>query len=62
MWSSESYKCLGEYSILGAAPLIDFDFDESKVQVISKKSFLLFIFICNHINALSLPFSFIQTL
>ncbi|XXG87060.1 hypothetical protein AAC387_Pa11g1845 [Persea americana] len=31
MWSSESYKCLGEYSILGAAPLIDFDFDESKI-------------------------------
>ncbi|XAR63475.1 hypothetical protein NMG60_11023420 [Bertholletia excelsa] len=31
LWSAESYKCLDEYSIPDSAPLIDFDFDESKV-------------------------------
>ncbi|CAH2080642.1 unnamed protein product [Thlaspi arvense] len=30
LWSAESYKCLDEYSIPDSAPLIDFDFDESK--------------------------------
>ncbi|XP_068647632.1 F-box/WD-40 repeat-containing protein At3g52030 isoform X2 [Aristolochia californica] len=31
LWSSESYKCLGEYSVPRMSPLIDFDFDESKI-------------------------------
>ncbi|XP_058089913.1 F-box/WD-40 repeat-containing protein At3g52030 isoform X1 [Magnolia sinica] len=31
MWSSESYKCLGEYSIPNMASLVDFDFEESKI-------------------------------
>ncbi|KAL5762613.1 hypothetical protein ACOSP7_018877 [Xanthoceras sorbifolium] len=31
LWSLESYKCVEEYPILGTHPLIDFDFDESKI-------------------------------
>ncbi|CAN6485789.1 unnamed protein product [Victoria cruziana] len=31
MWSSWSYGCIGEYSVPGAARLVDFDFDESKI-------------------------------
>ncbi|CAH9085376.1 unnamed protein product [Cuscuta epithymum] len=31
LWSAESYKCLDEYFLPDKAPLIDFDFDESKV-------------------------------
>lgn len=31
LWSAESYKCLDEYALPDKAPLIDFDFDESKV-------------------------------
>ena len=31
LWSSESYKCLREYSLGDEIPLVDFDFDESKV-------------------------------
>lgn len=31
LWSSEYYKCLEEYTFSDLAPLIDFDFDESKV-------------------------------
>lgn len=31
LWSSENYKCLREYSFGDEAPLVDFDFDESKV-------------------------------
>nr|GMD59568.1 F-box/WD-40 repeat-containing protein At3g52030 [Ipomoea batatas] len=31
LWSAESYKCLDEYVLPDKAPLIDFDFDESKV-------------------------------
>ncbi|KAK9683020.1 hypothetical protein RND81_10G113100 [Saponaria officinalis] len=31
LWSSENYKCLEEYSLSDLAPLVDFDFDESKV-------------------------------
>uniref|UniRef100_A0A5B7BI04 F-box domain-containing protein n=1 Tax=Davidia involucrata TaxID=16924 RepID=A0A5B7BI04_DAVIN len=31
LWSAESCKCLDEYSLPDNAPLIDFDFDESKV-------------------------------
>lgn len=32
LWSSENYKCLEEYSLSDLAPLVDFDFDESKVE------------------------------
>lgn len=31
LWSLESYKCVGEYPIPDKVPLVDFDFDESKV-------------------------------
>ncbi|KAK3023819.1 hypothetical protein RJ639_044743 [Escallonia herrerae] len=31
LWSVESYKCLDEFSLPDRAPLVDFDFDESKV-------------------------------
>ena len=31
LWSLEKYKCVEEYPIPGTLPLIDFDFDESKV-------------------------------
>ncbi|XP_031475276.1 F-box/WD-40 repeat-containing protein At3g52030 [Nymphaea colorata] len=31
MWSSRSYRCIGEYSVPGVAELVDFDFDESKI-------------------------------
>ncbi|XP_057977508.1 F-box/WD-40 repeat-containing protein At3g52030 [Malania oleifera] len=31
LWSLESYKCLEEYSMRDMAPLVDFDFDESKI-------------------------------
>ncbi|KAI8545879.1 hypothetical protein RHMOL_Rhmol07G0071700 [Rhododendron molle] len=31
LWSAENYKCLDEYSLPDRAPLVDFDFDESKV-------------------------------
>ncbi|XP_043726230.1 F-box/WD-40 repeat-containing protein At3g52030 [Telopea speciosissima] len=31
IWSSESYKCLEEYPVPEKAPLVDFDFDESKI-------------------------------
>ncbi|KAL6981124.1 hypothetical protein U1Q18_022754 [Sarracenia purpurea var. burkii] len=31
LWSAENYKCLDEYSLPDSAPLVDFDFDESKV-------------------------------
>ncbi|GMH04404.1 hypothetical protein Nepgr_006243 [Nepenthes gracilis] len=31
LWSSESYKCLEEYSLSDMSPLVDFDFDESKI-------------------------------
>ncbi|MCD7446726.1 hypothetical protein HAX54_015630 [Datura stramonium] len=31
LWSAESCKCLDEYFLVDRAPLIDFDFDESKV-------------------------------
>ncbi|KMT18781.1 hypothetical protein BVRB_2g028960 isoform B [Beta vulgaris subsp. vulgaris] len=31
LWSSENYKCMEEYSLSGLTPLVDFDFDESKV-------------------------------
>ncbi|KAF8403765.1 hypothetical protein HHK36_011870 [Tetracentron sinense] len=31
LWSSESYKCLEEYSVPDRLPLVDFDFDESKI-------------------------------
>lgn len=31
LWSLESYKCLEEYAIPGMVPLVDFDFDESKI-------------------------------
>ncbi|KAF7139537.1 hypothetical protein RHSIM_Rhsim07G0058900 [Rhododendron simsii] len=31
LWSAENYKCLDEYSLPDKAPLVDFDFDESKV-------------------------------
>lgn len=32
LWSSENYKCMEEYSLSGLTPLVDFDFDESKVK------------------------------
>ncbi|OAY44852.1 F-box/WD-40 repeat-containing protein At3g52030 [Manihot esculenta] len=31
LWSLESYKCVEEYSLPDACPLVDFDFDESKI-------------------------------
>ncbi|GAB4832517.1 hypothetical protein Ancab_006538 [Ancistrocladus abbreviatus] len=31
IWSSENYKCLEEYSFSDLSPLVDFDFDESKI-------------------------------
>lgn len=31
LWSLENYKCVEEYSTPDAAPLVDFDFDESKI-------------------------------
>lgn len=31
LWSSENYKCLEDYSLSDLSPLVDFDFDESKV-------------------------------
>ncbi|KAA8515625.1 hypothetical protein F0562_018764 [Nyssa sinensis] len=31
LWSAESYNCLDEYFLPDKAPLIDYDFDESKV-------------------------------
>ncbi|KAM5552092.1 hypothetical protein ABKV19_026782 [Rosa sericea] len=31
LWSLESYKCVGEYPIPDKVPLVDFDFDESKI-------------------------------
>lgn len=31
LWSLESYKCIEEYSIPDGVPLVDFDFDESKI-------------------------------
>ncbi|KAF3437357.1 hypothetical protein FNV43_RR20110 [Rhamnella rubrinervis] len=31
LWSLESYKCVEEYSNPETAPLVDFDFDESKI-------------------------------
>ncbi|XP_057499653.1 F-box/WD-40 repeat-containing protein At3g52030 [Actinidia eriantha] len=31
LWSVENYKCLDEFSLPDRAPLVDFDFDESKV-------------------------------
>lgn len=34
LWSVKSYKCLEEYSVPDRARLIDFDFDESKVNFI----------------------------
>lgn len=36
LWSAESYKCLDEYVLPDKAPLIDFDFDESKVILSTK--------------------------
>ncbi|CAL5330690.1 unnamed protein product [Camellia sinensis] len=30
LWSAENYKCLDEFSLPDRAPLVDFDFDESK--------------------------------
>lgn len=33
LWSLNSYKCMEEYSLPDAASLIDFDFDESKVNL-----------------------------
>ncbi|KAK2968264.1 hypothetical protein RJ640_027653 [Escallonia rubra] len=32
LWSVGSYKCLDEFSLPDRAPLVDFDFDESKVM------------------------------
>ena len=32
LWSVNSYKCLEEYSVPDRARVIDFDFDESKVN------------------------------
>ncbi|XP_021736327.1 F-box/WD-40 repeat-containing protein At3g52030-like [Chenopodium quinoa] len=31
LWSSANYKCLEEYALSDLGPLVDFDFDESKV-------------------------------
>ncbi|KAL8161755.1 hypothetical protein V2J09_013244 [Rumex salicifolius] len=31
LWSTENYKCLEEYSLSNLGPLVDFDFDESKI-------------------------------
>ena len=31
LWSLESYKCVEEYSVPDIIPVVDFDFDESKV-------------------------------
>lgn len=31
LWSLENHKCVEEYSAPDTAPLVDFDFDESKV-------------------------------
>ncbi|KAJ1409041.1 WD40/YVTN repeat-like-containing domain superfamily [Sesbania bispinosa] len=31
LWSLDSYKCIEEYSIPDMLPLVDFDFDESKI-------------------------------
>ncbi|GAV75414.1 F-box-like domain-containing protein [Cephalotus follicularis] len=31
LWSLDGYKCIEEYSIPDKAPLVDFDFDESKI-------------------------------
>lgn len=31
LWSAENYKCLEEYSLSDLGPLVDFDFDESKI-------------------------------
>ncbi|KAB1224961.1 hypothetical protein CJ030_MR1G013983 [Morella rubra] len=31
LWSLESYKCVEEYSVPETIPLVDFDFDESKI-------------------------------
>uniref|UniRef100_A0A2N9J669 F-box domain-containing protein n=1 Tax=Fagus sylvatica TaxID=28930 RepID=A0A2N9J669_FAGSY len=31
LWSLESYKCREEYSVPDTVPLVDFDFDESKI-------------------------------
>ncbi|KAJ4978597.1 hypothetical protein NE237_009377 [Protea cynaroides] len=31
IWSSQSYKCLEEYPVPDRVPLVDFDFDESKI-------------------------------
>lgn len=34
LWSLNSYKCMEEYSLPDAASLVDFDFDESKVNLL----------------------------
>ncbi|XP_030963200.1 F-box/WD-40 repeat-containing protein At3g52030-like [Quercus lobata] len=31
LWSLESYKCVEEYFVPDIVPLVDFDFDESKI-------------------------------
>nr|XP_023876161.1 F-box/WD-40 repeat-containing protein At3g52030 [Quercus suber]POE81541.1 f-box/wd-40 repeat-containing protein [Quercus suber] len=31
LWSLESYKCVEEYAVPDTVPLVDFDFDESKI-------------------------------
>ncbi|KAK9913000.1 hypothetical protein M0R45_036827 [Rubus argutus] len=31
LWSLESYNCVGEYPVPDKVPLVDFDFDESKI-------------------------------
>ncbi|KAF3775533.1 F-box/WD-40 repeat-containing protein [Nymphaea thermarum] len=37
MWSSRSYRCIGEFSVPGVAELVDFDFDESKYLIGARK-------------------------
>uniref|UniRef100_A0A7N2R2F1 Uncharacterized protein n=1 Tax=Quercus lobata TaxID=97700 RepID=A0A7N2R2F1_QUELO len=41
LWSLESYKCVEEYFVPDIVPLVDFDFDESKIVVPMSKSFIL---------------------
>ncbi|KAG5539109.1 hypothetical protein RHGRI_019609 [Rhododendron griersonianum] len=49
LWSAENYKCLDEYSLPDKAPLVDFDFDESKnsyLRIVCKASWYYWL-ICN---------------
>lgn len=50
LWSLESYKCVEEYSVPDTVPLVDFDFDESKVTLINQ-CLSVFIYVKLDLNA-----------